>query len=149
MKKIILPGLIIIIISAVFFAKLMFFQPPNTQLHGSAVKDYASLVNTLKEKGNVVTFQSEMSQPFFSVKGSTITVDGESIQVFEYASVSNAETEAQKVSSNGGSVGTSMMSWIKSPHFYKKAKLIVIYIGDNQKTKDLLTSVIGKQFAGK
>jgi len=58
------------------------------------------------------------------------------------------EQEAAQVASHGSSVGTSMITWMDSPHFYKSGRVIVIYIGSDEKTLNLLQAVIGPQFAG-
>ena len=44
---------------------------------------------------------------------------------------------------------TTMISWIAPPHFYQVGRLIVFYIGSDQPTLDLLTAVLGPQFAGR
>ncbi|MCA1566001.1 MAG: hypothetical protein LC803_10265 [Acidobacteria bacterium] len=91
----------------------------------------------------------KISQPFFSVEGQGINVNGENVQVFVYASESAAKAEAIRVSPDGGSVGTSMMSWMAPPHFYRKGELIVLYVGSEQAVIDALVAVLGAQFAGR
>ncbi len=59
------------------------------------------------------------------------------------------EADASKVSPDGGSVGTSMMSWIGPPHFLKKGRILVLYVGSDTKTLDALVSAMGPQFAGR
>lgn len=58
------------------------------------------------------------------------------------------EQVAAQVSSDGSSVGTSMMLWMDTQHFYKTGHIIVIYIGSDEKILNLLQTVIGPQFAG-
>lgn len=94
------------------------------------------------QKGDVV------EQPFFSVTGSFIEFDGGSVQVFEYDSPETMESDAKLVAPEGGSIGTSMIHWIETPHFYKKGRVLVIYLGDDAKTLELLERVLGEQFAG-
>ena len=89
-----------------------------------------------------------VSQPFFSAKGRAISVNGENVQVFVYASQGTAEAEAKRVSPDGASVGTSMMSWMAPPHFYRKGNLIVLYVGRDEAVLRALTTVLGPQFAG-
>lgn len=50
---------------------------------------------------------------------------------------------------DGDSVGTSMMMWVDTPHFYKAGRIIVLYIGSDQTILDLLVQTIGTQFAGR
>ncbi len=56
--------------------------------------------------------------------------------------------KASKVAPDGGSVGTSMMMWIDTPHFYKAGRIIVLYLGKDKSLLDLLNKVMGPQFAG-
>jgi hypothetical protein len=41
-----------------------------------------------------------------------------------------------------------MMTWIATPHFYSGGQLIVLYVGDQSSTMNLLEEVLGSQFAG-
>jgi hypothetical protein len=122
--------------------------PPVTS-HGGPVKDFVSLVDNMRGSGANVEPVGEVTQPFFAVEGFVIRVDGADVQVFEYSDIATAESEAQLVSPDGSSVGTSMISWIASPHFYNKERLIVLYVGDDTSVLATLEEVLGKQFAGK
>lgn len=124
---------------------------PGTPLvsHGGPVTDYVSLIDQLRAAGATVESAGAVSQPFFSVKGQVIKVNGEDVQVFEYADAATAEAEAATVSPDGGSTGTSMITWVAAPHFYKTGKLIVLYVGNNQTTLVALETALGPQFAGR
>jgi hypothetical protein len=103
----------------------------------------------LRGQGVKAERAGEVSQPFFSVKGQGINVNGENVQVFFYESPGVAEAEAKLVSPDGGSVGTNMMSWMAPPHFYRKGELIALYVGREQAVVDALVAVLGPQFAGR
>jgi len=103
----------------------------------------------LQAAGAIIEPAGHVSQPFFSVKGSTIRMNGEDIQVFEYQKSASANREAASVSGDGSSVGTTMISWVDDPHFYKKDKRIVLYVGDNLEILIILNQVLGPQFAGR
>ena len=127
----------------------------NTQSRQSArfrvrrAGEYRSLINKLRARGATVEYTREkVSQPFFSVAGRIISVNGEHIQVFEYAQASAADDDAKRVSADGRSIGTNKPSWMATPHFYKSSRLIVLYLGANQTTLEVLNSVLGGQFAG-
>ena len=68
--------------------------------------------------------------------------------MFEYADTTTADAEAAQVSPDGRSVGTSLISWVATPHFYKKVKLIVLYVGEDVAVIDALEAVLGPQFSG-
>ncbi len=114
-----------------------------------AVEDQASLLTELRTAGATVEIDNTVSQDFFTPEGTIITVDGESLQVFEYDNKEDMEAEASQVASDGSSVGTSMMMWVDDPHFYKSGRILLLYIGSNSSILDLLDGVIGPQFAGR
>ena len=92
-------------------------QPVGDVSQGGPVTDYVSLVDSLRAAGEGVGPASEVSQPFFSVDGQIVRVNGEDVQVFEYSEAAAADTEAVFVSPDGTSVGTSMVNWVATPHF--------------------------------
>ena len=111
--------------------------------------DYASLIDNLRTAGVSVEPEGEVDQPFFSVEGRIIKVSGEDVQVFQYSHAAAADAQAALVSPDGSAVGTSKLHWIGPPHFYKKGKLLVLYVGGNAKALKALEAVLGRQVAGK
>lgn len=119
-----------------------------TQSQTQLAVDYQSFIGKLHAQGARVKAGDDVSQPFFSAKGRTVSINDESVQAFEYASVGDAEAEARKVAPRGDAVGTSHINWVSPPHFFRVGKLIVLYVGDNTAMMKILESVLGKQFAG-
>ncbi len=64
----------------------------------SFVKDFKGVIEKLRAGGATVVQGEEISQPFFSVEGQTLNVNGESVQVFEYKDAKTAEKEAKQIS---------------------------------------------------
>ena len=114
-----------------------------------AITDLRGLMRRLQAAGLAVKRGGRVSQPFFSVRGSILTLNGEQVQVFEYANTRIAEKDAQKVSATGSGIGMSMPMWIAPPHFYKSGRLIVLYLGESQFVIKALEGELGPQFAGK
>ena len=112
------------------------------------VEDQASLVAALQAAGATVEVGEPITQPFFSPEGRIIKVNGADVQVFEYESVEAMENEASQVAPDGGSIGTSMVTWVDTPHFYKAGRIIVLYVGSDKTILGLLDKVMGSQFAG-
>lgn len=119
-------------------------QPASAQGYGTA-----EFLEELHEKGAEAESGEQVEQPFFSVRGTTIDLNGESVQVFEYDSAETMESDAVLVDADGGSIGTSMVNWMATPHFYKKGRILVLYVGDNTETLGILENVLGAQFAGR
>lgn len=112
-------------------------------------KNLNDLINRLRARGRKVLRGGKVSQPFFSSAGRTINVDGEQVQVFQYANAKAAEREAKAIDPQGSAVGTSMPMWVAPPHFYKSGRLIVLYVGQSSSVIRALDRALGPQFAGK
>ena len=106
-------------------------------------------IEALREQGVDAERGDSVEQAFFSVIGDYVNFNDESVQVFEYDSPETMESDAALVAPDGGSIGTSMVTWVATPHFYKKGRILVFYIGDNAETLKLLETVLGPQFAGR
>jgi len=120
-----------------------------TPAESIAVEDLGSLSQALRAAGATVEGGDSLDQPFFSVTGQILKINGADVQVFEYKSAEAMEADAAQVSADGGSVGTSMVTWMATPHFFKSGNVLVIYVGDDAAVLDLLKSVLGEQFAGR
>ena len=115
---------------------------------GVTVQDYNTLIDALQTAGMTVESGEPVSQPFFTVPGQILKVNGQDVQVFVYDTAEAMEAEAAKVSADGSSIGTNMASWMDAPHFYKLGRMLVLYVGQDQKIMDILSNVLGSQFAG-
>ena len=111
--------------------------------------DLDAFVRALRAHGLKVSDAGKVSQPFFTPEGRAFTVGGENVQVFRYPSARAAEAEAKKVDAGGTSVGTSAAMWVGPPHFFKKGRLVVLYVGADAGVLKALVAVLGPQFAGR
>lgn len=124
-------------------------QEPIASSHGGAVEDQVSLMDALRAGGAEVEPGDVVEQAFFSVTGQILKANGADVQVFEYESAEAMEADAAQVSSDGGSIGTSMVMWVESPHFFKSGRVLVLYVGEDAAILDLLKGALGEQFAGR
>jgi hypothetical protein len=114
----------------------------------SGVTDYESLIAALEAAGAEVVPGETLSQPFFEVMAQIIRVNGEDVQVFEFADEATAATAASQISPDGSSTPTTMIAWMATPHFYHSGRFIVLYVGENEAITGLLEATVGPQFAG-
>ena len=113
-----------------------------------AVGTYEWLITALSSNGTTVEPLPTISQPFFEPEGQVIKVDGQEVQIFEYANEEEAASAAASINDTGSSVGTTMISWLATPHFFQSGNLIVLYVGDVDTVVASLQSVLGPQIAG-
>ena len=111
----------------------------------NGVQDF---VSALQSTGASTTEGDPITQPFLNVPGKRLTVNGSEVQVFEYSDPDEAQVEAAKVAPGGDSVGTTMITWVATPHFFLSDTLLVLYVGNDGAVLSLLQDVLGPQFAG-
>ncbi len=134
---------------------------PVAQSHGGPVKDHVSFVDYLRGKGLTVEIVGDVQQPFLRAKGTTVRASGDGIQQpaeiqsYNYADtdlgmngVQAAEEDAQQIGPDGNP-RTSMITWIAPPHFFRKERVIVLYVGNDAAVIKLLTDALGPQFGGR
>lgn len=107
----------------------------------------ASVAGRLEAMGLEVADVGVISQSFMPVEGSVITADGQGVQIYEFQSEKAAGAFASTVSRDGTQIGTSIATWIDTPHFYESGRLIVIYVGSSGRIDKALSSFMAK-FAG-
>lgn len=123
-------------------------SPSVTSHRSGQVTDLTSLVDILRAKGLNVEQGDSASQPFFSVQGTTLKVEGADVQVFEYADAEAAKADMAKIGPDGNPP-TMMIEWVEPPHFYQGGRLIVLYVGDDEQIKQTLSVTLGPQVAGR
>lgn len=117
--------------------------------HEAPVTDFDSLLQNLRVAGGTVEATGEtIEQPFFSVPARVAKFNDADLQVFEYASEADAAADAALVAPDGRSVGTGMVTWVATPHFYRAGRFIVLYVGDDAATLGMLEGALGEPFAG-
>jgi hypothetical protein len=111
-------------------------------------------METLEACGVRIESPRSVEQPFLQPESGTgLRLTGGSltepvdIQVYEYRDAKDATTQAAQIGPDGHPT-TMMIHWIEPPHFFLSERIIVLYIGEDQATLDLLTTLLGPQFAG-
>jgi hypothetical protein len=117
------------------------------QASGGPVRDQASLIDALRATGATVTIGDAIEQPFVQMAGTQVSVNGADVQVFEYADEAAARADAAAIADTLAGKGTTMVSWVASPHAYQAGRVIVLYVGDDTNTLQLLQGALGAPFA--
>jgi hypothetical protein len=109
-----------------------------------------ALVRSLEQQGATVVRSGSFplsSHPYFSVAGEGLKVNGADVTVFAYSSDDRAAADAAKVSPTGSSIGQTKISWMDTPHFYKRDRLILLHVGHSADMAKVLEAVLGPPFA--
>ena len=101
------------------------------------------LVQTLRGAGAMASTVGHFEQPFFSVRGVIVEVEGVSLLVMEYPSEAARWLEARQIAPDGMLIGTRPVTWANSPNFWTWGKTIVLYLGEDTRMVSLLNKVLG------
>jgi hypothetical protein len=105
-------------------------------------------IEELERSGLRIEVLEEVEQPFFTRKARILGVPGGQAQIYEFVTADEAERRARTVSRNGASIGPISPAWMAPPHYFRRASLVVIYLGSDARTRVALERVFGPQFAG-
>jgi hypothetical protein len=127
---------------------------PPTNGGGSIISDAQALEFSLEAKGADVEYggRSEFSK-MFGLSPSEMKINGVGVQIFQFAPGTSAEKASEGVSLGGTTIvnpdGSAMnVLWIAPPHWYLFGNSIILYVGNDAETGELLDSVAGK-FTGR
>lgn len=109
--------------------------------------DYQGLLAALEGTDLQVEAAATIDQEFFSPQGRLVEVEGDFVQVFEYSDEAARRAESELIGQDGSSVGTTMITWIDTPHFWAQGEVIVLYVGSNPEVINALNQVLGEPIA--
>jgi hypothetical protein len=132
--------------------------------HGGPVRDHVSFVDNLRARGLIVDPIGQMMATPFEVPGVVLAVSGGALRgraamlSFDYNDADlgrdgriAAEEDAEEVTQDIRRVRTAPgpVSLPSGPsHFYRKERVIVMYVGDDGEMLRILVELFGPQFAG-
>lgn len=117
-----------------------------------AQQAYQAFVKQLRAACASVVEDQERYISDFSGEDHHLTVNAGWVEVYAYPTPAEANADAAHLSPDGGTFqrdhSVSISDWAIPPHFYKKDRLIVLYVGYDNQVRALLTRLLGPQFAG-
>jgi len=102
------------------------------------------LVDALEAAGATVSREGQISQPFFPVDGRLLRVNGAEVQVFQFENDTARKAVSDTISQSGEIAGTDLSAILGQTNFWAVGRIIVLYVGENQSTTNLITQVAGK-----
>ena len=67
--------------------------------------------------------------------------------MFEFAVTGEARQPAASISSGGSTIGTTLIGWASRPHFFLTGRMIVLYVGEEERIVSLVQGVMGSSNA--
>jgi hypothetical protein len=111
------------------------------------VTDYSSLTVALEAQGLAVRLGERRRLIGTDVSGQEVFIDGVPIEVYEFPTEKAFDEVRSTIRPRGDIVGDAIINW-NAPRFYDAGRLLVLYFGDKQRTRDVLDSLLGPAFAG-
>lgn len=88
---------------------------------------------------------ADVRQPFLRAEGTVLRVSGRDLErPVELQSYNYDDTDL----GTNGQPRTMSVLWEGEPHFYRKERVLVLYVGDEKAVLELLTELLGPPFAG-
>lgn len=129
--------------------------------HGGPIVDHVSFVDKLRGARCTVDFTTAARRPFLRGQAVGLRVSGcglarpAELQSFSYHTddlgtdgLRAAEEDARGIGPDGQPVGMAV-AWAAAPHFFRKERAFVLYLGDDPAMLALLVGLLGPQFAGR
>jgi hypothetical protein len=115
---------------------------------GPSLDSLDELVAALEAAGGEVTVGDPVQDPIFTGRAVFLRLNGQDLQVYEFTDAAARETAAAAIQANGYIIGNMAIDWITTPYFFAKDSLIVLYVGTDGATLDLLTGLLGAPLTG-
>lgn len=128
--------------------------------HGGPVVDHVSFVDALRRQGCAVGPVGAVRQPFLRGRGVVLRASGcglartAELRSFWYHTddlgadgLRAAEEDARGVGPDGQPTATAV-AWAAPPHFFRKERALVLYLGDDPAMLHLLMTLLRPQCAG-
>jgi hypothetical protein len=122
-------------------------DPDTPVSHGNEIGGYVELVDALRSVGAVVEPTGTIEQDFFPVEGQIIDVNGQRVEVYDFEEVDARQEFSEQISKDGSQFSTNnnptVVDWVDQPNFWAQDRLLVLYVGQDRETIDLLTKTLG------
>ncbi len=116
---------------------------------GEGTRGVANALRAKDLQVRIASLTPEDQSPFPNATGYTLSVNGQTVQVYEYADEAAASADVGSVSRDGSTIGNQTVSWVGMPHFYHTGNVILLYLGNNRAIMNPLEEIAGPAFAGR
>ncbi len=122
--------------------------PPSSQQSG-----YDAVRQALTADGAVVANAGGEQSGIFDNPVINTLVNGEQVDIYEFATASDADAAAITVSADGSIITSGdgppiAIDFLNPPHYFKQGNVIVVYTGGDGDVINLLRDNLGDEFAG-
>jgi hypothetical protein len=106
------------------------------------------LVEDLKDRGPNARLAGDFDASGIAEAGVTLCVGDEPVQLYVYGTAEEAFARARAIDPRDPSnFGTMIIEWAGNPKFWLRDRMLVLYLGNDQPTIDVLLEALGEPFA--
>ncbi|MBU3087472.1 hypothetical protein [Clostridium gasigenes] len=122
---------------------------------GKTVKNYSD--NKKVSDYNLENFKLDMEsknyrveiiakdKDFFDAPKFEVEIGEDKVSAYDYEELSTLEKDTSAITEKGLVINGTKSSWNKTPHYYKKGELLIIYDGDDIKIINSLYEILGSE----
>ncbi|MDA0231869.1 MAG: hypothetical protein O3C69_00100 [Chloroflexi bacterium] len=123
--------------------------PPSSSIQSG----YDAVRQAIEANGTVVVRVDEQRDGIFDNPVTNVLINGESVAIYEFPSVTEADKAALTVSSDGTTISSGdgppiAIDFLNRPHYFQQANVIAVYTGGDTAVITLLRDTFGEEFAG-
>ena len=106
------------------------------------------LVADLLDAGATAEVSGSFDGQPLAFEGLVVCVNGKDVRVYSYGTQEEAVAVAARIDPRDPSnMGTSIVEWDGWPQFWQRDRILVLYLGNDQATRDTLKQLLGEPFA--
>lgn len=110
----------------------------------------ADLLADLAAQGaQVEALPGPISKPYLAAPGVIVQVNGQPLQVFQYADAAALAADVAGLAPNASSIDGRPLVWTAAPHFWRKGGLLALAVSNDPALVESISRVMGPAFAGR
>jgi hypothetical protein len=109
----------------------------------------ADLIGDLVAAGaRVAPAPGRIVKPYLSVNGVIVNVDGQPVQVFEYANEATLAHDVAGLAPDASSIDGTALTWPSPPRFWRRGAVLALALTEDAVLVERLNQALGAPFAG-
>ncbi|HEX9069082.1 MAG TPA: hypothetical protein VF807_09955, partial [Ktedonobacterales bacterium] len=124
---ILIGGLLLVLVAGALF----------TQLRGMTFPELQAAVRAAGAEVSVQVTPDQRASPLVSGAPHGLLINGSAVSVYDYTFIAQADLDARGISADGTQMSSGIgptrraiaVDWIAPPHWFKRGRVIVLYVG--------------------
>jgi hypothetical protein len=113
-----------------------------------AASPRARVVAALRQQQLTMRFDGPFQYEFFGPKAGTYWNKSGEALLWQFRTRAKARRAGASIAPNGGTIGHVAVFWLGTPHWFRRGRVIALYLGSDTSTLRAFASVLGRQIAG-